>query len=159
MPLLNTAVLTVLNKFKMFSESLAGQEPNPVMENLDGDQKFLQDEPVPNVTYPGDICCTFYENQYFGGQTHTSCISESETEHVVNGHAWNFGGWTSSFECGKSVAYEMESTEKGGTWEFIMTGAGHIRVAEMDLAFDNKIGKLTLRHYDMWKTGSVTVWS
>ena len=67
MPLLNTAVLTVLNKFKMFGESNAGYESNPVIENIDSDLKFLGEEPVvPNILYPGDKCCTFYTGINFG---------------------------------------------------------------------------------------------
>ena len=107
MPLLNTAVLTVLNKFKMFGESLVGQEPNPVMENLDGDHKFLQEEPVPNVIYPGDNCCILYNKPYFGDAISGLCITESDTERVWHKDSTHFGAGTSSFECGKNVAYEI----------------------------------------------------
>ena len=78
-----------------------------MMENLDGDHKFLQEEPVPNVIYPGDKCCILYDKPYFGDAIAGLCLPDFETEHVWHGNSTNFGALTSSFECGKNVAYEI----------------------------------------------------
>ena len=126
------------------------------MENFYENQKFLQEEPVPNLIYPGDRCCTFYEHENFVGYQHTECMGEYENEHITSAEGW--GEWVTSFECGKNVSYEIHDYDYPDDYSDIMTGAGHLRTSAVVSNIDNSIKKVIMRPYDQWKTGSVTVW-
>ena len=59
---LGAAMITFLNKFEMFRETANSSEVAI---------KSLEDvsSSEPNLAYPGDNCCTFYDYRDFGGSS------------------------------------------------------------------------------------------
>ena len=83
---LSTAV-TLLNKYQILTETLG----EPIISN----EIFGGEGGVPNLAYPGDRCCTFYEDTGYVGDQHTECMRDYESEHVYNPH--DFGHTIESF--------------------------------------------------------------
>lgn len=50
-----------------------------------------------NLDYPGHLCCTFYDDENWGGETRTLCL-EGDAEQSF--HFDTFNDKTSSFYCG-----------------------------------------------------------
>ena len=63
---------------------------------------------MPNVSYPGDYCCTLWDNSNYGGASVHECIdaSYSGTKHIDLA-GLGFNDKTSSWWCGKSVDYTL----------------------------------------------------
>ena len=139
---LTTAATTLMDKFDIFSE-VAGDSQ---------DSKFLSD--VPNLAYPGDLCCTFYAYKTFAGEQQTACIVEGVDAFIYT--PGDFGFKISSFECGKNVRYEFHN-KKTPQGHDIMTGAGHVRSKEIDTYIEDHVHEVIIRPYDQWKKASATI--
>ena len=94
---LSTAAATLMEKFDSLRE-VAGGDTSA--------SKFLSD--VPNITYPGDLCCTFYDYQNYGGEQHTACLPKGASSYTYN--PGEFGHRLSSYECGKNVRFEYHNS-------------------------------------------------
>ena len=58
---LTTAAVTLMDKYEMLSESFG--EPDTGLAN----KVSAVENSVPNLAYPGDRCCTFYDYRDYGG--------------------------------------------------------------------------------------------
>ena len=82
------------------------------------------EEAVPNTTYPGDRCCTFYEKRDYEGESQRACMPSWETEKLW--YACEFGGVISSFECGKNVRVIFNDYNFPVSGKDIAGAAGHV---------------------------------
>ena len=111
---------------------------------------------MPNLTYPGDLCCTFYEYRDYGGDSHSACLPDGSSEYSYQ--PGDFGNKISSYECGKSVRFEFHNHNNPSEGYEIVSGAGHVRSSRLEHWMEDRVTKVVLRPYNQWKQGSVTVW-
>ena len=111
---------------------------------------------LSEMPYPGDLCCTFYEERDYGGSSATDCMVEGETEHEYQ--PGDFGDKISSFECGKNVRFEFHNHNSPSTGYEIVSGAGHIRGSRLENYMEDRVTAVIMRPYDQFTQASVTVW-
>ena len=62
--------------------------------------------PMPNISYPGDNCCTFFADPGYSGESLNFCHNGKDTFEVdMRYHGFN--DKVSSYMCGHSVAYDL----------------------------------------------------
>ena len=105
---------------------------------------------TPNVAYPGDTCCTFYADGFWGGDSKTLCATKEQTFKLDG-----FNDKTSSFYCGKSVAYDLcnDGVDKDCRGGNGMTGAGTVMSAQVGK--NDHLSTVKMRPYDPTEQGAV----
>ena len=110
---------------------------------------------TPNLAYPGDNCCVFFELKNYGVAHETVCNYSSYWP--LQHHFDAFNDKTSSFWCGKKLAYEFcenmfaDSCTQGKG----ISGAGTVRSALV--GHNNTVTTVNLHHYDVARQGAVVL--
>ena len=60
---------------------------------------------IGQMVYPGDTCCTFYEEENFTGTKHSLCHAGSLVNYNVKSLGW--GDNIASYECGAFTKVDM----------------------------------------------------
>ena len=146
---LSAAMITFLNKFDMFRETANSSEVT--IKSFDDVSSS-----EPNLAYPGDNCCSFYDYRDFGGSSQTGCMPEGSTSYDYD--PGSFGDKISSFECGKNVRFEFHNHNSPSTGYEIVSGAGHVRSSRLEHWMEDRVTLIKMSYYDKWTQGSATVW-
>ncbi len=143
---LSASMVTFLSKWNLFKESL----------NSKSDIKTFNDsvESVPNLTYPGDNSCTFYDYRDFGGDYETKTCTSGDCTFSMG----DFGKRISSYECGKNVRLELHNFNSPSTGYEIVSSAGHLRSPRIEKWMEDRVKEVKMSYYDQWSKGSATVW-
>lgn len=121
----------------------------------------VNDQPVPNYEYPGDSCCTFWDDQGFSGDSLTLCMTDSSSTdwEIFDLHDYDFNDKQASWWCGKSVAYDMCNNFEDDDCnnDHGNMGAGNIRTS--DCGHDDDLTTLKMKFYDPEVLGAVTIFT
>lgn len=107
---------------------------------------------TPNLEYPGDTCCQFFEYDNWGGPSETHCATAEQSFHFDA-----FNDKTSSFNCGNKVEVDLCDGVIGEdcTGDRGITAAGAVRSPKV--GHNDTATTATLRPYDSTINGAVTL--
>ena len=99
----------------------------------------------PNFTSPADDCCSLYSDANFGGSIYTFCLNGLDFRIFAAG---SFNDKTSSWACGKGVAYDFCKNKSSDNCEGDNgnSGAGNARSGQ--IGNDDSLSTIKLFKYD-----------
>ena len=149
--LTTTALFAVSQVEEMLDEPILFERPQVGSQNATGSPNV-----EPNVVYPGDACCTFYDGATWSGDIYNVCLEEGSSVKEVNLRGTGYEDWMASWYCGPKVAYDFcdDTLDKcynlGGN-----SGAGNAR-SSITHNYD-RMSTFRLSAYDAEVRGAVTL--